>query len=409
MAPLVAQSVAKPSVGIEIQLPHEIHVSERRSFRGCRRRWNWAYREGFVPESPIKALEFGVAYHAALEVIYAPATWKEPVETRVNNAITKFIETCEEQKQKYLTTFSLRELPLDVETDYEERIDLGSGMLRYYGEYVHPKMDNWFRPVAVEIPFEVAIADPDHPGRSLQCLDSPNCGQAHSNDPADPDSNVIYAGRVDMLVEDLRFGGYFIWDHKTAAALAKDDGFLQLDDQVGSYVWALRTVLELDVRGFIYAETRKDYPREPKQLKRLSGGRSYSTAQNQATSFDIFQPFVEKNDPIAFQEGAYDEYIAFLKSSEATQFTQRFVIVKAEEELESIGKNIALEAADMVDSHIRIYPSVGRYTCSTCAFRQPCLGEFMAEDTQYMLDTMYIQTDRRYWMDQPPSSEKAGK
>lgn len=388
---------------------HEIHVSERRSFRGCRRRWNWAYREGYVPETPIKALEFGVAYHEAMEVFYNPEDWKLTVEEKTQLAVNKFSKKCNEQRAHYLKVMKVRELPSEVAEDYDERVALGIGMLKYHAEFVHPKMDTWFRPVAVEIPFEVPIEDPDRPNQPLRCTNSPSCGQAHSNDINDPDSCVVYAGRVDMLVEDLRYGGYFIWDHKTAAVLTKDDGFLQLDDQVGSYAWALRYVLGLDVKGFIYAETRKDYPRPPKELKRLSGGRSFSTAQNQATSLEIFEPFVAYHDRLAYEAGAYDDYLSFLKSSEATQFSQRFVIIKSQTELRNIGTNIALEAADMVDSRTRIYPSVGRYTCSTCAFRQPCLGKFQDEDTEYLLESTYIKTDRRYWMDQPSTSEKAGK
>lgn len=391
-------------------MPHEIHVSERRSFRGCRRRWDWAYREGFVPETPIKALEFGVAYHQALEVFYNPETWgQHSSKARMEWAIDAFEDECEKQKANYLKVMKVRELPTEVAQDYEERLTLGTGMLKYHGEYVHPKFDTWFRPVLVEIPFEVPIEDPDRPGNPLKCLNSPQCGQGHSNVFGDPDSNVVYAGRVDMLVEDLRFGGYFIWDHKTASALATDDGFLQLDDQVGSYAWALRNVLQLDIRGFIYAESRKDFPREPKQLKRLMGGRSFSTAQNQATSLEIFEPFVAKHDPVAYRDGAYDEYLQFLKSSEATQFHQRFVIIKSETELTNIGKNISLEAAEMVDPRIRIYPSVGRYTCSTCAFRQPCLAKFMDEDDRYLLESAYFQTNRKYWHEQPMSSEKSAK
>ena len=390
-------------------MSHEIHVSERRSFRGCRRRWNWAYREGFVPETPIKALEFGVAYHKALECFYHPVSWDAPSAVKTERAVEEFTLECTKQKTNYLTAMHVRSLPDEVEQDYDERLELGRGMLKYHGDFVHPKFDSWFKPVAVEIPFEVPIEDPDRPGVPLKCLNSPQCGQGHSNDPNDSDSDVVYAGRVDMLVEDLRYGGYFIWDHKTAAALAKDDGFLQLDDQVGSYAWALRYVLGLDVRGFIYAESRKDFPREPKELKRLSGGRSFSTAQNQATSLEIFEPFVAKHDRLAYESGAYDEYIAWLKSAEATQFHQRFVIIKSAAELRNIGKNISLEAADMVDSRTRIYPSVGRYTCSTCAFRQPCLNEFMDEDTRYLLESTYVQTDRRYWMEAPMSSEKGTK
>jgi hypothetical protein len=389
-------------------MPHEIHVSERRSFRGCRKRWNWAYREGFVPDSPIKALEFGIAYHSAMEAFYNPETWDAlTAEQRLGQAIEVFNRECDQQAQKYLTANHLQELPLEQEQDFIERLELGEGMLTYYATYIHPKMDSWFKPVAVEIPFEVPVMDPDFPNVHLTCTNSPACGQAHEN--SGPDSYVVYAGRVDMLVEDLRYGGYYIWDHKTAAQMMRDDGFLQLDDQIGSYCWALSHVLQLDICGFIYAECRKDYPREPKLLKRQMGGRAFSTAANQATSLEIFEAHIIKHDAQAYLDGCYDEYIKFLKSAEATQFTQRFIIRKSKAELDSIGKNISMEAADMVDSKTRIYPSVGRYTCSTCAFRRPCLGEFMGEDVQYLLETEYIQTNRRYWMDQPTSSDKGTK
>jgi hypothetical protein len=391
-------------------MSHEIHVSERRSFRGCRRRWNWAYREGYLPDSPIKALEFGVAYHIGMQVFYDPGTWDSTTkEEKTERAVSAFVAECEKQRDNYLVTMQVSSLPEEVILDYVERIEIGIGMLRYHGKYVHPKYDNWFRPVLVEIPFEVPIQDPDFPNRQLRCTNSPICGQIHSNDLNDPDSLVTYNGRVDMLVEDIRFGGYFVFDHKTAGQLTKDDGFLQLDDQVGSYVCSLRYVLGLDVRGFIYAETRKDYPRPPKQLKRLMGGRSFSTAQNQPTSVEIFEPYVVKHDRLAFEDGAYDDFITFLRSAEATQFSQRFTVIKSDKELRNIWYNISLEAADMVDPRTRIYPSVGRYTCSTCAFRQPCLAEFMDEDTQYLLESSYIKTDRKYWQDAPRSSDKAGK
>lgn len=394
-------------------MPHEIHVSERRSFRGCRRRWNWAYREGYVPDQPIKALEFGVAYHNALEVFYDPKYWdKRSADEKTAYALDAFANKCVVQRENYLTVNNIDKLPDEVSLDFNERLELGAGMIKYHGEFVHPKFDKWFKPVATEIAFSVPIYHPDAPSdypTKLVCTNSPYCGQFHSNDPLNPDSHVVYAGRVDMLVEDLRYGGYFIWDHKTTAQLASDDGFLQLDDQVASYAWALRHVLNLDVRGFIYAESRKDYPRPPKPLKRLMGGRSFSTAQNQATSLEIFEPHVAKHDKHAYDEGAYDDYLRWLKSSEATQYHQRFVIIKSETELESVGRNIQLEAADMISSKLRIYPSVGRYTCSTCAFRQPCLSEFMGEDTLYLLENNYIKTDRRYWMDAPPSSEKSSK
>jgi hypothetical protein len=333
-----------------------------------------------------------------MEAFYNPDLWKstDPSD-KMALALEAFVLEIERQKTFYLESHQLRDLPIDVEDDFTDRLDIGAGMLAYHAQFVHPKYDDWFRPIMVEIPFEVPLEDPDRPGHSLKCFDSPHCGQKHSNDPLSDDSNVVYSGRVDMLAEDLRYGGYLIWDHKTADQLPKDEEFLQLDDQVGGYVFALKYKLGLDVRGFIYAATRKNFPREPRLLKRTQKGCQFSTAHTQATSIEVFEPYVARHDSQAFLHGAYDEYLAFLRSSDATQFHKRLVIIKSDAELRNIGKNIALEAADMVDSKTRIYPSVGRFTCLSCPYRQPCLSEYMGEDTQMMLEGVYIKTDHKYW------------
>ena len=393
-------------------MSHEIHVSERRSFRGCKRRWNWAYREGYRPDAPAKPLEFGIAFHLGFEAFYDPDTWKTTTaDQKMFNALTAFSEECEKQKQNFLSLTNVSRMDDEIEADYNERIELGKGMLEYHSQYVHQEYDQWFKPVATEISFEVPIIDPDDPAgkRILRCDNSPECGQDHSNDPQDADSQVVYAGRVDMLVEDIRYGGYFIWDHKTAAQLASDDGFLQLDDQVGSYCWALSLQLGLNIKGFIYAETRKDFPRPPAQLKRAYKGCNFSTSKTQATNLAIFEPFVKQFDTLAYQAGNYNEYLKFLASPEATKFHQRFVITKSSRELWEIGKNISLEASDMVSSNLRIYPAVGRYTCSSCAFREPCINTNLGEDAQYVLENNYVQSTHRYYHTAPINSDKANK
>jgi hypothetical protein len=393
-------------------MPHEIHVSERRSFRGCRRRWDWAYREGYRPHAPAKPLEFGIAFHMGFEAFYDPHTWKTTtVDQKLHNAIQVFESECEKQKESYLKREDLSRMDDEVALDYAERIDRGQGMLRYHAAHVHRKYDTWFKPIATELSFEVPIVDPDDPSgkRLLRCHNSPSCGQNHSNNASDSDSQVVYAGRVDMLVEDIRYGGYFIWDHKTAAQLASDDGFLQLDDQVASYCWALSLQLGLNVKGFIYAETRKDYPRTPQPLKRAYKGCNFSTSKTQPTTLEVYRKFVERRDSEAFKAGNYNGYLEFLASDEATKFHQRFVVTKTERELQEIGRNISLEAADMVSSNLRVYPSVGRFTCSSCAFREPCINTFLGEDTDYALSSNYEKTPQRYYHTAPINSDKVNK
>jgi hypothetical protein len=387
-------------------MPHEIHNSERKSFRSCRRRWNYAYREGYVPIEPEPYLDFGIAYHRGKEAFYNPAGWDTTdKEEKLGAAIEAFLVECELQKKKYLKEHDLQHLTEEMEDEFQDRLDLGAGMLNYHTQYVHPKYDDWFKPVMVEIPFEVPLQDPDDPGQLLRCTTSPQCGQNHSNNPDGDDSIVVYAGRVDALCEDLRYGGYVIFDWKTAGVLSKNDEFLELDDQVGGYCWALAVMLNIDVRGFIYAETRKDFPRPPRLLKRMQKGCIFSTSRTQATSIEIFEPYVAQHDPEAFIRGNYDEYLEFLRSAEAKSFSNRMTVLKSDLELKNIGANIAIESADMVQKP-RVYPNVSRFHCQKCPYRQPCISEFRGEHTDLLFEGGYIKTDRRHWMEQVRHEEK---
>src|SRR3954471_8596037 len=97
-------SVALTSVQdyIDARLVHEVHTSERRSFRGCRRRWNWIFQDFYYPQLTAKPLEFGVAFHAAMEVLYDPTTWKLPRDIVLNSAKVMFHDVCAEQRSKFL-------------------------------------------------------------------------------------------------------------------------------------------------------------------------------------------------------------------------------------------------------------------------------------------------------------------
>jgi len=76
------------------------------------------------------------------------------------------------------------------------------------------------------------------------------------------------------------------------------------------------------------------------------------------------------------------------------------------------GKNIWMEAKEMTNPDLLIYPNAGRFHCkgfgagSGCAFWEPCLAMNRGEDHQYALDTMFQKLDRHYWEEAKPSTEK---
>src|SRR6185312_7002878 len=85
---------------IKAGLVHSLHTSTAKSFRGCRRRWNWLYNEYYYPTETAKPLEFGVAFHYAMEKLYDPDTWHDKP-TAYALARAAFVEKCDEQYEKY--------------------------------------------------------------------------------------------------------------------------------------------------------------------------------------------------------------------------------------------------------------------------------------------------------------------
>jgi hypothetical protein len=422
---------------IDLRLVHEIHTSERHSFRGCRRRWDWLFNQNYYPLVTPKYFEFGTAFHAGMEKYYDPGAWKFPRDVAANLAIMEFVKVCEEQKQDAIKVGQKLYLDDDIEADYEERVELGKGMLRYFFEKVAPKEDHGWKPVKVEIAFMLPIPNVETGEEYIWCKcdrcwttwrtflnkpwDDPDSSpmevfRAISNGYGEIDSPearakwqglpVVYAGRIDMLIQDEK-GHYWIVDWKTAAQIRGDDEFLYLDDQIGSYVWALRK-FGLDVKGFIYHIQRKAYPQPPQKNKVRRLGRLYSVNQNQATNYEEYKATVEVEDKEAYDAGLYDEFLAFLKD-EGTVFYSRHQIHKTYHEVQEIERNISLEALTMCDPNIRIYPESGRFGCTSCAFRQPCLGKNAGEDYLYTLDTLFEKREHYYLRKRPSTDSRGGE
>lgn len=437
---------------IDAKLVHSVHTSERRSFRGCRRRHDLIFRHGYYPVTTAKPLEFGVAFHKAMEKLYDPLTWNNrALATDLAKAI--FVETCQEQFGKYQKAVKDGKVGLfqdmeEVKADYEERKALGLGMLKHYIKAEMPIHDVNFTPVKVEIEFEVPIESPQ--GDQLWCT----CNRCWNRFKADPkgkafiqadmlrrkdhsagcpcvDENgyeesvrldswrehhwkglpVTYGGRFDMLCRD-QLGRYWIFDWKTTTRMTSgepgaDDDFMWMDDQISSYCWAMWKI-GFPIAGFVYVELKKVAPEEPEPLSRPYKGRMYSTNKNTVCStYDQYLTTVRENDPSAYANGYYDEFLKYLQ--EEFKFHKRHQIHRGEEELANIGENIWKEACDITDHNLRIYPSPGRFACNTCAFWDPCLMMNRGEDYTYTLETLYDKRERHYFEREPSTETKGGE
>lgn len=413
---------------INENLVHSLHTTESRSFRGCRRRWDWIFHEGYYPTVTAKPLEFGVAYHKAMEVWYDPDMWTQDRNVVELLAQQTFKVECQKQLKAYLTNTSVMELEDEARQDYDERIALGLGMLREYSKK-SIELDTWFRPIFVEKAFEVPVTN--FQGEYLQCKCArcfkkwaahsagkasiqlcrnshqyPNWDEAEYRTTCWNGLPVTYGGRIDMLAEDLDMR-YWIFDWKTAARLSTGepnapDDFLWLDDQISRYCWAFH-VLGVDVAGFVYHEQKKAFPVAPEPMKSPRLGRLFSTNKQMDCDWETYLHTVRENDIFAYESGLYDEFIEYLKVYGGV-FHKRHQIFRTQEELRSVGENVFLEAEDMTSRHLNIYPSAGRFSCQFCAFQVPCLGKNRGEDYTYTLNTMYEKRPFHYY--EKPSTDK---
>jgi hypothetical protein len=364
-----------------------------------------------------------------MEVFYDPRLWDKPRAAVLEMSIQTFRKACTDQLKEYEELVG----PADDEKhkDFKERKELGEGMIRYHAEQVAPELDyNHYRPVKVEVKFEVPIKHPET-GDQLWC-DCLTCWGRYraymatqypegSESLAEIDAMhgrfpnrwiglpVSYGGRIDAIFEHIVTGQYYVVDWKTAATLAEESQrmmFLLLDDQITSYVWALNQC-SVRVVGFIYHEQKKAFAVPPALLVRRYKGRLFSTAADQATSLEIFQKTVEENDPEGVATGAYDEYFDKLRD-EPMRFHARYFVPRSDEELRQCGINIYKEAVEMVDANLNIYPNAGRFNCQTCAFNQPCLEQNSGGDVLYTLESLFEKRRYHYWEDKKPSTETKG-
>jgi hypothetical protein len=413
---------------IEAKLTHSIHTSGSKSFRGCRRRWNWLTNELYYPKVTAKPLEFGVAFHKAMEILYDPMLWSKEEKVVIAIAQVAFVKVCQEQFHKYEEAFGTAD-PV-VREDYLERIDLGKRMIEYCVQNGRRKdIDAGMRPLLVEVAFEVpiinyeteqsresytAILSEKHPSDILWCT-CDNCwdrfvrfhvGQDYDHQPRSQWKGlpVTYGGRIDCIMEGPD-GRVWIVDWKTATILSVDqEEFMLLDDQISRYCWALR-LLGYRIAGFLYHELKKATPMEPEPNARPRLGRMFSVNKQQDTTVEVYERTVKELDPQAYAEGLYKEFIDYLRERDE-HFFHRFPVYRNAAQLDQVGSDIWKEACDMTSPHLLIYPNPGRFNCKNCAFRQPCLETNSAGDVAYTLATLFDKREYHYWEKEPLSTDR---
>jgi len=285
----------------------------------------WDYYFGWSTRYVHPALVTGTGVHAALEEFYL-----------TGNASTV---PYDEHIAKSLSPGAMEEL--EMTTKAAERIELAGRVLQEYFTHVQESgCDAAWKVIATEFVARVPIPLPDY---ELQ-------------------------GQVDMLVQDVRNGRYWIVDHKTSADLYTNEQ--QRNLQFAGYWWMADQLFpELEIAGVIVNVLRMKMPTEPKLVP--TGG-AMSRDKSIMTTARTYRMALERN---GLSEDGYGEHIQWLRDNQ--KFFQRLEVPKGPHNRAVVAHNLEM-VADQMDAcvkqerHMLGLPSDDWMCSYTCDFASPC-------------------------------------
>jgi hypothetical protein len=146
---------------------------------------------------------------------------------------------------------------------------------------------------------------------------------------------IRYRGRIELLAMDGS-GAYWIVEHRVVREMSDNINRLLLDEQTVSYCWAWeKFFIGMKIAGIIYNEL-------------LAG--------DERQSDDLFR---------------------------------RTQVPVSRARLQNIGRQLELEALEIANPDIRVYPNPSGENCSNCAFVEPCIAMSNGSGVSLILETSY--------------------
>lgn len=380
-----------------------IRTSDRRTFRRCRRKWE--FMSSLKGNNQRKGTEqntnfwFGSAIHFAMEDFHGWNRFKDP--RRAFHA--------------YYEAFPADEIPAGADAHYE----LGMAMLSYYltwydrhnistgfetawldkeGNFVPPKTEG--AEPAVEVSFSINLSVWGAVSLKTQKIiasywvlcDLP----AAEGDIAivNGESCLIvpikYHGTMDRIVVD-KYGRYWILDYKTAKSA--DTNKLDTDDQISAYLWAATKIFKVPFYGFIYLQLTKEAVQEPRRLK----NGTLSVDKKQKTTYSLLKQEILKDyGKVSEAPNALIQFLNVLAASETPE-GDRFIrwdfIKRDEEQLQSTEKYIYYELRSMLDLAQYAYPSPTRDCIWDCPLRDICIS--MDRNDKATIEELMLNWEQR--------------
>ena len=317
-----------------------IHTSDRILFKRCRRRWGWMspLKGNLAISQPATYFWLGQGIHFGLEDFHGYDQYGSP-----RKALEAFCDACRRTPR------------LELPDDWEEALELGQGMMDYYLAWLEnrdPLKTLWIDGVPqVEVPFEIPL--PDEIARSYGY------------------DKVFYAGTFDRVATD-EFDLSWLVDYKSAIQF--QTGHFPTDSQVGSYIWAGSSLYDRPFQGLIYQQHRKALPVPPPTLQ--SGRISTNKSQN-TTRILYREALLNLYGAIEKAPAGNVEFLnrlAMEEFEEADRFIRRDRISRNAHSVEAEGVKILLEAEEMLNPDLPLYPNPTRDCSWDCPLLEPCIS-----------------------------------
>jgi len=322
---------------------NSIHISDIRSFRQCRRKWDWSsrLRRNLEPTVPYAPFFTGRAIHACLEYYYQDGT-------PLSESVYRYLAV-EEENLKTIGAL----WPAEEKT-FEEQIYLIHSLLDHYALWVEQDTrkysDKNLEYLKLEVPFDIPMPMP-----------SGNMSTA-----------MRLAGRFDGLVRHRETGELWIWEAKTTRSIGSLVGSLVNDEQCRLYAYAASLIFDEPVVGVLYNMLKKTPPTRPKPLK--NGGLSKNKSINTTAFF--YKRAIQEEYP-DWSDDTIDDYygdILMELQDKEDLFFLRYPLYVHEYEIKLMLEGIYHTACEMLDRNIKTYPSPGWLNCNFCHFKAPCLA-----------------------------------
>lgn len=335
----------------------EIHISDIRTFRSCRRRWEWSsnLKRNLEPYVVYPPFFTGRGIHEALEMHYK---YGDDIIT----AFTAFV-TVERAMMDEQGTLWPQE-----ENVFEEQVALAFNVLQHYKawqtEDTKKYSDRNLKFLELEYPFNVPLVLPSgYTSRKLRI-----------------------AGRFDGLVYNELTEEYWIWETKTTRSISELINTLGNDEQSALYLYAAQKVFKRPIAGVLYNMLRKKTPVHPRVLQ--SG--LLSKAAIDTTSFmyyaDIQSEYPDWSDDTIRE--FFGDILLSLAENEQKYF-MRWPVYKSPLQIRNVMDGVYATAQEMLNPRIALYPAPGWLSCNFCLFKSPCLTRDMGGDYEVLLKEEY--------------------